>query len=273
MPITTPKHLVELYSGGKDHFNHVLNHLFVPAIEKVGLNPILPIAEGSDIIHARIIENIEKTDLILCDMSTLNPNVFFELGIRTAVDKPVCMVVDNQTEKIPFDASIINYHIYNSSIELWTIEKDIEALSQHIQKALSSDKTKSLWRYFSLSSKAKFSEEDTGIDAKIDLLLMEFEGLKRQLKDAQKGSTIKLPMHLSPYHIENYIRNAFNSAGCETPLSIIIDEDSLDTDVFCTDIRIPDDLYIMIKNYANLNDISIRISKPPPPPPHFIKDS
>jgi len=90
MPISTPKHLVGSYSGGEDHFIHVLDHLFVPAIEKVGLNPIPPIAEGSDIIHARIIENIEKTDLILCDMSTLNPNVFFELGIRTAVDKPVC---------------------------------------------------------------------------------------------------------------------------------------------------------------------------------------
>jgi len=136
MPITTPEHLVDSYSGGADHFKHVLNHLFVPAIEKVELNPILPVAEGSDIIHARIIENIEKTDLILCDMSTLNPNVFFELGIRTAVDKPVCMVVDDLTEKIPFDTSIINYHKYKSSLATWTIEGEVEALSQHLQKVL-----------------------------------------------------------------------------------------------------------------------------------------
>ena len=110
MPITTPEAMAPLYGGDKDHFQHVLDHLFKPAIEKAGLTPVPPAAEGSDVIHAEIIKNIEKADLVLCDMSCLNPNVFFELGIRTAVDKPVCMVKDELTPKVPFDTGIINHH-------------------------------------------------------------------------------------------------------------------------------------------------------------------
>lgn len=199
MPISTPEQFISSYGGDKDHFLHVLEHLFVPAIEKIGLNPIRPIAEGSDIIHARIIENIEKTDLIICDMSILNPNVFFELGIRTAVDKPVCMVVDDLTEKIPFDTSIINYHTYNSSLAPWILEKEVESLSQHLKKVHESGETNSLWKYFGLSSKAKFSEEENTLESKVDLITMEISGIKRQLLssrveqiDIQKDSKSRL---------------------------------------------------------------------------------
>ncbi len=111
MPITTPELFVPLYSGDKLHFHHVLEHLFIPALEKNKFNPIRPIAEGSDVIHAEIIKNLEKADLVLCDASCLNPNVFYELGIRTALDKPVCIVKDEITQKIPFDipTELIDY--------------------------------------------------------------------------------------------------------------------------------------------------------------------
>ena len=80
MPITTPEATVPRYGGDADHFEHVLDHLFVPAVERAGYEPIPPIAEGSDLIHARIITNLDEADLVLCDMSCLNPNVFLSLG-------------------------------------------------------------------------------------------------------------------------------------------------------------------------------------------------
>ena len=107
MPITTPAHLVGDYSHDANHFQHVLEHLFQPAIREAGYEPIPPSARGSDLIHAEIISRIESADLVLCDMSTLNPNVFFELGIRTALDKPVCMVKDLLTTQVPFDTAVI----------------------------------------------------------------------------------------------------------------------------------------------------------------------
>src|SRR4051812_30177287 len=111
-PITTPIAMVESYGGDPDHFMHVMEHLLKPAAAAAGFEPVLPIAEGSDLIHARIIRQLESCAMVLCDMSSLNVNVFFELGIRTAVDKPVCLVHDQKVERLPFDTGIINTHKY-----------------------------------------------------------------------------------------------------------------------------------------------------------------
>jgi hypothetical protein len=156
MPISTPDSLLSAYRGDTDHFIHVLDHLFIPAIEKAGFNPIPPKVEGTEVIHAKIIQNIEQSDLILCDMSTLNPNVFFELGIRTAVDKSACMVVDDITTNVPFDIGIVNYHLYNSSLDPWVLAGEIEKLSAHIVAAEKAGGRNPLWRYFGLSSRANF---------------------------------------------------------------------------------------------------------------------
>lgn len=46
MPVTTPDALVTHYGKDQEHFSHVLDHLFVPAIEKAAFDPIRPIAQG-----------------------------------------------------------------------------------------------------------------------------------------------------------------------------------------------------------------------------------
>lgn len=74
MPITTPASFTELYNDG-DHFNHILQHLFMPAIEKAGFDTVSPKSTGSNLIHADIINNLSNCELVLCDMSILNPNV------------------------------------------------------------------------------------------------------------------------------------------------------------------------------------------------------
>ncbi len=197
MPISTPARLLDAYHGDPDHFRHVLDHLFVPAIQKAELEPIRPIVEGSAVIQAEIIKNIEQSDLVLCDMSALNPNVFFELGIRTAIDKPACMVVDEVKAHVPFDTSIVNYHKYSSRLKAWELQKEIERLSQHIRAAQGSDGRNPLWRYFGLSARAGFSEEETGLEAKIDLMSMRLESLAGQVIESGQAERVSgIPEHL-----------------------------------------------------------------------------
>src|SRR5688572_18049053 len=74
MPISTPADHVATYGGDKLHFRHVLDHLFRPAVEQAGYTLRPPFAAGADLIHAEIIKNLEAVDLVLCDISTLNPN-------------------------------------------------------------------------------------------------------------------------------------------------------------------------------------------------------
>jgi len=108
MPITTPDSMIEKYRDGEEHFSHVLECLFFPGIEKAGYKPISPKVKGSDLIHANIIKELETAEMVLCDMSCLNPNVFFEFGIRTALNKPMCIVKDEFTSKVPFDTAILS---------------------------------------------------------------------------------------------------------------------------------------------------------------------
>ena len=166
MPITTPPDLVGQYGDDPDHFRHVLEHLFVPAVEKAGFTPVRPTTTGSDVIQAEIIRHLETADMVLCDISILNANVFFELGIRTAVDKPTCMVKDTLTPRVPFDTSIVNYHTYAASLAPWELVREVEALANHV--ATSAERCKGqnkLWKYFGLTKRAETTPPESPIEA------------------------------------------------------------------------------------------------------------
>ena len=79
MPMTTPELLLGDYGNDPQHFQKVEKYLFVPAIERAGFTPVSPKTEGSNLIQAKIIENLENCEMVLCDMSILNPNVFLNL--------------------------------------------------------------------------------------------------------------------------------------------------------------------------------------------------
>lgn len=156
MPISTPPELISDYKDYNDHFLRVMEYLFIPAIKEAGFEPIKPITKGSDIIHGLIISNLESSDLVLCDMSTKNPNVFFELGIRTALNKPVCLVKDPFLKKVPFDTALINYHEYLPDFCKWVLDDQVQRLAKHIKDSFSeSDNCNSLWKYFGTKTQSK----------------------------------------------------------------------------------------------------------------------
>ena len=97
MPVTTPTSYADELRDA-DHFDHVLEHLFKPALEQADYTVIPPKMLGAALIHAEIIKHLEQADLVLADLSGHNPNVFFELGIRTSLDRPVVLVKDAWTE-------------------------------------------------------------------------------------------------------------------------------------------------------------------------------
>ncbi len=182
MPITTPAHYVEQYKGDGDHFKHVLDHLFKPAIDAAGMEPIAPIVKGSEIIHGEIIKNIETADLVLCDMSILNPNVFFELGIRTALNKSVAMVKDDVTGKIPFDTGIINHHTYNSDgLTAWDMDAEIKSLKTHLEDCMNNGEENALWGYFSMSQQAVVPSDAPDVDKKLGYLIKQVESLSHKV--------------------------------------------------------------------------------------------
>jgi hypothetical protein len=181
MPVTTPALYAE-QSDDPDHFAHVLVHLFMPALESLGYQVILPSVTGSELIHAEIIKNLEQADLVLCDLSSLNPNVFFELGIRTALDRPIVLVRDSLTPQVPFDLAAINVFTYDGSLKLWVVKDEVTRLTSHIKATAKSTSGTGnpMWRYFGLTQRAGPAEIENPVEAKLDLILSELTKLNQR---------------------------------------------------------------------------------------------
>ncbi|RYE46863.1 MAG: hypothetical protein EOP24_13115 [Hyphomicrobiales bacterium] len=58
--------------------------------------------QKSGMITDVIIQRVNDSDLVIADLTTLNPNVFYELGIRHAAQKPTIHIAARPT-KLPFD--------------------------------------------------------------------------------------------------------------------------------------------------------------------------
>lgn len=207
MPITTPENYVCEYKNDQKHFEHVLEYLFAPAIKKAGFECVSPVFKGADIIHEQIISNLQRADLVLCDMSCLNPNVFFELGIRTAQNRPVCLVVDYANkDNIPFDTNIINYHKYNYDLAPWIIEEEIEKIKTHIIESYScSNEANTLWQVYGLETKSRYITENIDKEDKLDVLLFELRSIKKKMGNEENplGTSTKVFLEKTKEYLDN----------------------------------------------------------------------
>ena len=102
------------YQAG--HFKRVFEHLIKPACEEAGY-VARRVDENSktSIIMLEILEMIVTCDIAICDMSTRNPNVFYELGLRQAFDKKCVLIKDNNTEIVFFILSFSFSDLYLNS--------------------------------------------------------------------------------------------------------------------------------------------------------------
>lgn len=57
------------------------------------------------LIDAQIIDKLLNADLVIADLTFLNPNAFYEIGIRHVVARPI-IHMNLATERIPFDISL-----------------------------------------------------------------------------------------------------------------------------------------------------------------------
>ena len=95
------------------------------------------IDQGSRLIADTILAKIERSDLILCDLSSHNPNVFLELGWALRCDKPYVLIKDDLTT-YTFDLNQQYTFTYGHSLQPTQVRRQIEELSQ-ILRLTSSD--------------------------------------------------------------------------------------------------------------------------------------
>jgi hypothetical protein len=114
-------------------FEEVFASLLRPAIEAAGFDAKTAMRQGSDIIHATIINELLDADLVLVDLTEHNPNVLFELGVRLAKELPTVLVRAKGTNPI-FDVdNVLRVETYNPNLWPSTVEKDIPKLTAHVE--------------------------------------------------------------------------------------------------------------------------------------------
>ena len=135
MPISTPD------DYEPDHFDKIKNQLFIPAIRDAGYEPDrVDDNKGSSVIPLNIFEKLINAPMAICDLSSRNPNVLYELGIRHAFDMPVVLVKDIETPRI-FDINIINTIDYRKSRLYDEIIEDRKKITEAIKETKAKFKT------------------------------------------------------------------------------------------------------------------------------------
>ena len=101
-------------------FDSIYDGVIKVALELAGLS----VKRADDIQNQRnilrdVFDGIVNSDLIVADLTNLNPNVFYELAIAHAVRKPVILITQNMDE-VPFDLKpyrLIEYDVHFAKIE------------------------------------------------------------------------------------------------------------------------------------------------------------
>ena len=85
--------------------DQILKHIITPASGECGYKALRAdqISEPG-IITSQVIQHIVDDPLVIADLTGRNPNVFYELAVRHAIQKPLVQII-KKGETIPFDVA------------------------------------------------------------------------------------------------------------------------------------------------------------------------
>lgn len=95
-------------------------------------------SDASSVILSEIVTNIYTNDLVIADVSGRNANVMFELGMRMAFQKPVIIIMDDNTP-FSFDISPVKHLIYPKTLRFSLINEFKFGLRKMIDYTLSEE--------------------------------------------------------------------------------------------------------------------------------------
>lgn len=115
------------------HFSLVYEDIIKPSIIN---NKFIPVradeTKNTNLIQLDILQSIINCPIAICDISSRNPNVFYELGIRQAFDLPTVLLKDNVTDA-PFDISGLRYVTYSKNMKHRDVLDAVKQLTESIR--------------------------------------------------------------------------------------------------------------------------------------------
>ncbi|MBI5451600.1 MAG: hypothetical protein HY940_09620 [Gammaproteobacteria bacterium] len=146
----------------KGHFGHVYENIIYPSCEMAGYRAVrADEVKATNLIHLDILKNLIDAPIAICDLSSRNPNVLFELGIRQAFDKPVVLIQEAGTPKI-FDIAPLRYLEYSKEMKYHDVLQIQKELKDAIEATAAADgetgNVNSIVKLLALSNPAKIPD-------------------------------------------------------------------------------------------------------------------
>jgi len=186
-------------TGGPDiNFDSVYEQAIRPAIEAAGMDAIRADEElTGGIIQKPMFERLLLCDFALADLTTANPNVFYELGVRHAVRPATTLAIFARHQSLPFDIASLR----SLSYELGEGNRFTTSEASALRSALTRR----------LTELRKVAREDAASDSPIFQLLTDYgapdiqrlktdvfrdrvryaTGIKRELAEARQAGDVE----------------------------------------------------------------------------------
>ena len=119
-------------SATRINADKLFKHIIKPVCDACDFDPIrVDKLNDANSITRTIIEHLEKSELVIADITELNPNVFYEMGYRARTQKPL-IHLKRKGERLPFDITTIRTLEYDLT-DLDSVEEIKERLTQTIE--------------------------------------------------------------------------------------------------------------------------------------------
>lgn len=171
------------------HFLLVYEDIIKPAVEAAGMKPIrADETVNTNLIQLDILRKVIESDIAICDMSAKNPNVFYELGVRQAFDKPTVLMIDDETNA-PFDVSSLRFVDYKKGMRHRDVKNAIDKLTRALIDTYEKmdDKTEinSLIRLMELTQPAQLNQADLSAEDRTAIQISELASSIHSLSSTQ----------------------------------------------------------------------------------------
>jgi len=158
----------------EDHFQLVYEDIIRPSIIASNLKPFrADETKNTNLIQLDILRNVIESPIAICDMSSKNPNVFYELGMRQAFDLPTVLLRDEITEA-PFDVNGLRYVTYKKDMKhrnvMLAVEQLTAAIKDTYNKRADKSEINSLIRLMELANPAKLNQVELSEEARYEKL-------------------------------------------------------------------------------------------------------
>lgn len=166
--------------------------IITDAVEAAGFEAqLVSEANDSGIIQKRIVQNLYKNDIVICDVSCKNPNVMFELGMRLAFDKPTIIVMDNMT-KYSFDTAPIEHLGYPRDLSYYQILDFKKTLTEKIKGTIDAAKQPDYTTFLKNFGEFQVATIENKKGSLNEVVLSRLDDMTRQISEIRVNQRVRI---------------------------------------------------------------------------------